>query len=125
MPAVSEKQREAIAIAEHHPDKLYAKNRGLLSMKKSDMHDFAATKGLKRDTGTSTEQHDLPGEGAKKDPAEKLKTRKSVAAQTGPGSPTHKAKHMAKAMKAAHADYKKKYATFIDPSDNPFNSQKV
>jgi len=44
MPAVSKKQRRAIAIAEHHPEKLYKKNRGLLKMKKSDMHDFAATK---------------------------------------------------------------------------------
>jgi len=43
MPAVSKAQRKAIAIAEHSPSKLYARNRGLLSMKKSDMHDFAST----------------------------------------------------------------------------------
>ena len=43
MPAVSKAQREAIAIAEHHPEDLYGRNKGLLKMKKSDMHDFAAT----------------------------------------------------------------------------------
>ncbi len=48
MPAVSQKQREAIAIARHHPDELYDRNKSLLKMKPSDMHDFAATpeKGL-------------------------------------------------------------------------------
>ena len=43
MPAVSVKQRRAIAIAEHEPDKLYSKNKGLLAMSKSQLHDFAAT----------------------------------------------------------------------------------
>ena len=33
-----------MAIAEHAPDKLYAKNRGLLKMSHSQLHDFAATK---------------------------------------------------------------------------------
>lgn len=33
-----------MAIAEHAPQKLYAKNRGLLKMSKSQLHDFAATK---------------------------------------------------------------------------------
>lgn len=47
MPAVSEAQREVMAIAEHHPDKLYKKNRGLLKMSHEQLHDFAATKGLK------------------------------------------------------------------------------
>lgn len=48
MPAKSIAQRKAIAIAEHSPGKLYARNKGLLSMDKEDMHDFAATpeKGL-------------------------------------------------------------------------------
>ena len=44
MPAKSVAQRRAIAIAEHEPGKLYARNKGLLSMDKSDMHDFAASK---------------------------------------------------------------------------------
>jgi hypothetical protein len=50
MPAVSKAQRTAIAIAEHHPDQLYERNKGLLKMSKSSMHDFAATpsKGLPR-----------------------------------------------------------------------------
>lgn len=43
MPAVSEKQRKMFAIAEHNPDKLYAKNRGVLGMKKRQMHEFAST----------------------------------------------------------------------------------
>lgn len=44
MPAVSKKQRRAMAIAEHHPGKLYKRNRGLKKMSKGDLHDFASTK---------------------------------------------------------------------------------
>lgn len=33
-----------MAIAEHNPGKLYARNRGLLKMSHSQLHDFAATK---------------------------------------------------------------------------------
>lgn len=42
------KQRRLIAIAEHHPEEVSAKNKSVLSMKKKDMHDFASTpeKGL-------------------------------------------------------------------------------
>ena len=43
MPAVSKAQRIAMAIAEHHPSQLYGKNRGLLKMSHSQLHDFAAT----------------------------------------------------------------------------------
>jgi hypothetical protein len=43
MPAESTAQREVMAIAEHHPEKLHAENRGLLSMSHSQLHDFAAT----------------------------------------------------------------------------------
>lgn len=48
MPSVSKKQQRAMAIAEHEPNKLYGKNRGLLKMSKGQLHDFAATptKGL-------------------------------------------------------------------------------
>ena len=48
MPAVSRAQRIAMAIAEHHPGKLYGRNKGMLSMSKEDLHDFASTseKGL-------------------------------------------------------------------------------
>lgn len=37
-----------MAIAEHEPDKLYDRNKGLLQMSKGQLHDFAATstKGL-------------------------------------------------------------------------------
>jgi hypothetical protein len=44
MPAVSKKQRQAMAIAEHEPEKLYERNRGLLKMSHGQLHDFAATK---------------------------------------------------------------------------------
>jgi hypothetical protein len=44
MPARSVAQRKLIAIALHHPGKVKAKNRSILSMKREDMHDFAATK---------------------------------------------------------------------------------
>lgn len=48
MPAVSKKQQEAMAIAEHEPDKLSSKNKGLLKMSKGQLRDFASTprKGL-------------------------------------------------------------------------------
>jgi hypothetical protein len=48
MPARSKAQQEVMAIAEHSPGKLYAKNRGLLKMSHQQLHDFAATsrKGL-------------------------------------------------------------------------------
>ena len=44
MPAKSKAQREAMAIAEHHPEELYGRNKGLLKMSKGQLHDFAATK---------------------------------------------------------------------------------
>lgn len=43
MPSLSKAQRRATAIAEHHPDELYARNRGLLKMSHAQLHDFAAT----------------------------------------------------------------------------------
>jgi hypothetical protein len=43
MPALSIKQRRAMAIAEHHPEKLKARNKGLLRMSGQQLHDFAAT----------------------------------------------------------------------------------
>lgn len=48
MPAESKAQRIAMAIAEHSPEKLYAKNKGLAKMTHQQLHDFASTpeKGL-------------------------------------------------------------------------------
>jgi hypothetical protein len=43
MPAVSKAQQQATAIAEHDPEKLNPENRGLLSMSKAQLHDFAST----------------------------------------------------------------------------------
>ena len=44
MPSVSKKQRKLFGLAEHHPEKVSAKNKGVLSMSKKSMHDFASTK---------------------------------------------------------------------------------
>lgn len=44
MPSVSKKQQMAMAIAEHNPDELYARNRAMLGMTHSQLHDFASTK---------------------------------------------------------------------------------
>jgi len=44
LPAKSKAQRRAVAIAEHHPEKLRKKNRGLLKMTKKQLHDYASTK---------------------------------------------------------------------------------
>lgn len=43
MPALSKKQQEAMAIAEHSPSKLFKRNRSLLKMTHQQLHDFAAT----------------------------------------------------------------------------------
>lgn len=48
MPSVSKKQRDLMAIAEHHPEKLYKRNRSVLTMTKKQLHEFASTKGLKK-----------------------------------------------------------------------------
>ena len=44
MPATSKAQRRLMAIAEHSPEDVYAKNRSVLSMDKSQLPDFASTK---------------------------------------------------------------------------------
>ncbi len=48
MPSTSIAQRRAMAIAEHHPEELNKRNRGLLGMSHEQLHDFASTpeKGL-------------------------------------------------------------------------------
>lgn len=48
MPAESKKQRRLMAIAEHHPEILYARNKGVLNMSKEEMHKYSTTeeKGL-------------------------------------------------------------------------------
>ena len=43
MPATSRKQQQLFAIAEHSPEKLHKRNRGLLAMSHEQLHDFAAT----------------------------------------------------------------------------------
>lgn len=44
MPAVSKKQRKLMGLAEHHPEKVKGKNRGVLKMSHAQLHDFAKTK---------------------------------------------------------------------------------
>jgi len=50
MPARSKAQRKLLAIALHHPEQVYAKNRSVLTMNLADMAHFASTpeKGLPR-----------------------------------------------------------------------------
>lgn len=57
MPATSQDQQVAMAIAEHDPSKLYARNKGLLKMSHSQLHDFAATprKGLPKKKGKKSD----------------------------------------------------------------------
>jgi len=43
LPAKNEKQRELMAIAEHHPSKVKKKNRGVLKMSHKQLHDFASS----------------------------------------------------------------------------------
>ncbi len=43
MPSVSAAQQIAMAIAEHSPNKLYKRNRGLKKMSKKSLHEFAST----------------------------------------------------------------------------------
>lgn len=43
MPSVSQAEQKVMAIAEHHPEKLYKRNRRLLRMTHQQLHDFAST----------------------------------------------------------------------------------
>lgn len=42
MPSKSVAQEKMMQIAEHAPEKLYARNKGVLSMTHSQIHDFAS-----------------------------------------------------------------------------------
>lgn len=44
MPAVSKSQRRLMVIAEHHPEQVSEKNRGVLNMKKEELQKFSKTK---------------------------------------------------------------------------------
>ena len=61
MPATSKAQRELMAIAEHHPSEVSAKNRGILKMTHAQLHDYAATK----ETGLPSHV-EKPSKGARK-----------------------------------------------------------
>jgi len=54
MPAKTKKQRQMMAIAEHHPGKLYKRNKDVLKMSKSQLSEFASTKGLTKQQKKST-----------------------------------------------------------------------
>jgi len=47
MSAKTIEQQQLMGIALHHPEKLYARNRGVLKMKESQLREFAETKGLR------------------------------------------------------------------------------
>ena len=49
MPAKSTAQRQLMAIAEHHPSEVSAKNKGVLKMSHKQLHEFADTKGLHKE----------------------------------------------------------------------------
>jgi hypothetical protein len=66
MPAKSKKQRIAMAIAEHAPDKLYARNKGMKKMSKGQLHDFA-----------STSEKGLPAKKKRKQPIKKFITQRN------------------------------------------------
>jgi hypothetical protein len=44
VPSRSVAQRRLFAVAEHHPEELYAKNAKLADLPQKTLHDFAATK---------------------------------------------------------------------------------
>lgn len=67
MPAVSRNQRIAMAIAEKDPEKLYAKDQGLLNMSHAQLHDFAATP-----------EHDLPLRASSMPGLGKVKSQKVI-----------------------------------------------
>jgi hypothetical protein len=43
MPAKSKKQRRLMAIAEHHPEKLYIRNKDVLKMSKEQLSHYSTT----------------------------------------------------------------------------------
>ena len=51
MPAKTVAQRQLMDIAEHHPEEVYARNRSVLKMSHKQLHEFAATSGLKHKAG--------------------------------------------------------------------------
>lgn len=44
MPATSQAQQRLMAVAEHNPQAVSKKNKGVLSMSSKQLHDFASTK---------------------------------------------------------------------------------
>jgi hypothetical protein len=75
MPAVSKKQRKAMAIAEHDPKSLNPENAGLKKMSKGQLHDFASTK-----------EKNLPDKVKK---PKKPKTKKAETPRYGSGKMTY------------------------------------
>jgi hypothetical protein len=43
MPAVSKAQRKLMGLAEHHPEKVYKRNKSILQMTGTALHDYAST----------------------------------------------------------------------------------
>ena len=57
-----------MAIAEHHPSEVYAKNRGVLKMTHEQLHDFAKTKerGLPKRAHPVAQRHPTRNLGSRK-----------------------------------------------------------
>jgi hypothetical protein len=56
MPSDSQDQQRAMAIAEHNPKKLFARNKSMLKLSHKQLHDFASTprKGLPKHSPSET-----------------------------------------------------------------------
>ena len=48
MPAKTESQRRLFAIAEHHPEELYDRNKSLLKLSHKQLHEFSSSVKPKR-----------------------------------------------------------------------------
>ena len=70
MPSKSRAEQKMMAIAKHHPEQLYARNRGVLKMTQQQLHEFASgsMKGKPAhvkhavDAGKSGRKHRFTGE---------------------------------------------------------------
>lgn len=69
MPADSKAFRRLAAIAEHNPSKVSKKNRSVLSMSKSQLHDFASTP----ESGLPEHSHKAKVSGSKSEGFHRLK----------------------------------------------------
>lgn len=63
MPAVSKAQQKLMQIAEHHPDELYAENKGAAKMSHEQLHDFAKGSEKGKPEHVAHKKHEEPKRG--------------------------------------------------------------